>query len=366
MELSFVNNKRQINIDLAKVLAIIFMVIIHVLLEYFDDFSSGFNYVADSILGGPLSAPVFMISMGVGLAYSKNHDPKIIFKRGLNVFIIGYLLNLLTSLDVIYYNIVEGWSYEEIITNVLYGDILQFAGLALIFFSLLKRIKLNDLHILIVGLSLALITSFIPFIYSESYILTSLLGLFIPFIRYDELFMVFPLSVWFVFPSFGYWFANKLKNIVNLDRFYIIVGSISLGISLLAIGLESHYRVFMMGDFDELFYFMKFHDVLICIACCMALYALCHFIVRVLPNPVNNSIKTISNSLNITYIVHWIIVYYTSCFVYCFVDEIPTYTVYIILVLTILISIILGIFIKQKIRNKVEKNPKSTLRFLDA
>lgn len=110
------------------------MIIIHVLMSHVDDFSSGFNYVADSILGGLLSASVFMVSMGVGFAYSKKQDCKTLLKRGISLFIIGYILNIIIA-PYVFNQEGEKVILGEIYTYYFYGDIFQFAGLAMIFFS---------------------------------------------------------------------------------------------------------------------------------------------------------------------------------------------------------------------------------------
>ena len=80
----FPNKVRQVGIDLAKCLAIIFMVIIHTMAQFGVDPESTFYIVFDIIFGSILAAPVFMIAMGVGLAYSNKANPKHIIFRGIN------------------------------------------------------------------------------------------------------------------------------------------------------------------------------------------------------------------------------------------------------------------------------------------
>lgn len=364
-----INNKRQINIDLAKFLAIVFMMIIHVLLSYVDDFSTGFNYIASSILGGPLSAPVFMISMGVGFAYSRSQDPIKIIKRGINILILGYLLNIIIALNVyraIFDNAGLEVIIEEICLSFFYGDILQFAGLSMIVFGFLRKLKLNDHMILLIGILLSIISSLVPVINTDSYLLSITGGLFIPVNHSVELFMVFPLSVWFIFPAFGYWFGNRLKNINNLNKFYLIIGCISLIVSIIGIGLEAYYKAFMMSITDIEFYFMVTHDALLSIAATISIYSICHFIVKVLPDVINKFIVNVSNSLNIIYMISWIIIIFIEFIVYSFMEELSGLPLYLILIVIIIVTIYLGLIIKKAILKKLEKKPNSFVKYINA
>lgn len=361
-----VNNKRQINIDLAKFFALVFMIFIHALMVYTEDFSSGFKYVANTILGGPLSAPVFMVSMGVGLAYSKNQDPGKIFKRGVNILILAYILNIFMA--PMYMPETENVKMfiKELIPILFYGDILHFAGLSFIVFSLLKRLKLNDTVIMAVGILLSLISSLISVINIDRYLLSETVGLFLPMNSFDAIPVAFPFFAWFIFPAFGYWFGNRLKHIQNLTKFYLIMGGISLLISVAGLGIEMHQDAFMMSVAEEDFYYLKAHDAILSILATIAMYAICYFIVKILPEKVNYSIVTISNSLNIIYMLSWIVIIYTAVILYCFVEEVSGFPLYLIMVAKTAISICLGVKIKQMIINRVNKKPESFLKYLNA
>ncbi len=102
-----VNCSRQAELDLLKAFPILFMVIIHgyenlsvgrvdpaphTLLEHVPQF-----------LSGPATAPAFMFAMGVGIIYARSSTPGNLVKRGLKLFLGGYVLNaarsgILTSL----------------------------------------------------------------------------------------------------------------------------------------------------------------------------------------------------------------------------------------------------------------------------
>lgn len=89
-----VNRKRVPEIDIARALAVIFMVICHVFIELNVRYDV-LGLPIDGILGGPFAAPVFMFLMGIGMAYSRHSDAKWMFIRGLKLLAIAYPLTFL-------------------------------------------------------------------------------------------------------------------------------------------------------------------------------------------------------------------------------------------------------------------------------
>lgn len=91
-----VNTGRQQEVDMARVLAIVTMVFIHVfeIIEPHLEFEEWFHCVIEFI-GGPLSGPVFMTAMGIGMAYSNRQEAPLFARRGVFPIAQGYWLNLL-------------------------------------------------------------------------------------------------------------------------------------------------------------------------------------------------------------------------------------------------------------------------------
>ena len=92
------NENRQYNLDLLKALAIICMIFSHPVLVfalYRNGWDSGFLYIlGDIILGDYIAvAHAFMLSMGVGMVFSRKNDPASLVKRGIKIFLGGYVLN---------------------------------------------------------------------------------------------------------------------------------------------------------------------------------------------------------------------------------------------------------------------------------
>ena len=83
---------------MVKFLAIPFMICIH-FYEQFGSFDHAvkvpdtFFRNAMEFAGGPLAAPVFMFSMGIGMIYTHHDSPREHIKRGWKLLLTGYLLN---------------------------------------------------------------------------------------------------------------------------------------------------------------------------------------------------------------------------------------------------------------------------------
>lgn len=88
---------RQIEIDIAKFFAILFMILNHCLMvsESFEkSISIPIDKVIGHLLGCPFSTPVFMFSMGMGIIYSRNSNPRKMVKRGIKLILLGILVNV--------------------------------------------------------------------------------------------------------------------------------------------------------------------------------------------------------------------------------------------------------------------------------
>ena len=92
-----VNTGRQMELDIAKGLSIIFMVFINFLIlvgDFNHSISFIYNIVFADVLGGPCPAPIFMFCMGVGIVYSRHSQWDTMIKRGCILYLTGILVNL--------------------------------------------------------------------------------------------------------------------------------------------------------------------------------------------------------------------------------------------------------------------------------
>jgi len=136
-------NQKLIVFDFIRGLAVFFMVFVHVLGMYSKQSVqySAFGYTVD-FLGSPPAAPVFMFSMGVFfILSSKSDNLKTGLIKGFKLLLLGSLLSFLRN-DLLM--LLEGEPLVEAFRNktltaVFEVDILQFAGLAYIFMSLIRN-----------------------------------------------------------------------------------------------------------------------------------------------------------------------------------------------------------------------------------
>ena len=131
--------------DLARGLAIVFMIGVHVLWHWGapDTWTSPIGLVI-SFLGGPTAAPVFMFLMGASLAFSSRSSFSSLAVRGLWLLWLGYLLNFLRGVIPAYLGLSTGlvtadqiapFTLPWLATTV---DVHHLAGLSLIAIATLR------------------------------------------------------------------------------------------------------------------------------------------------------------------------------------------------------------------------------------
>jgi uncharacterized membrane protein len=131
--------------DLARGLAVVFMIGVHVLWHWGapDTWTSPIGQVI-SFLGGPTAAPVFMFLMGASLAFSSRSSFGSLAVRGLWLLWLGYLLNVLRGVIPAYLGLSTGvvtadqiapFTLPWLLTTV---DVHHMAGLSLIAIAALR------------------------------------------------------------------------------------------------------------------------------------------------------------------------------------------------------------------------------------
>ena len=131
--------------DLARGLAIVFMIGVHVLWHWGapDTWTSPIGQVL-SFLGGPTAAPTFMFLMGASLAFSSRTSFRSLAVRGLWLLWLGYLLNFLRGVLPAYLGLQTGVVTAEQIAPFTLPwlattvDVHHMAGLSLIGIAALR------------------------------------------------------------------------------------------------------------------------------------------------------------------------------------------------------------------------------------
>lgn len=366
---------RMYYLDFAKASAIVFMILIHTMQSLGGEAEDIVGVILNSFLGGFMAAPVFMTAMGVGFGCTRQQNPNHFISRGLNILCLGYILNLVRYLPLLIYEISLGeFTAENLVIELIEGDILHFSGLAMILFGLLKKLKLSDTKILIAAIAMSLINMAIPMITSDSLVLNGTAGhfIFVSYPGYEEgTFMDFPLFAWFIFPAFGYWLINRLNTPEKTEKFFKIALIPCLVVSMGASIFEYINNINMMtSDSDVFYYKMITIDAMISLCYVIFCFALFFFICKFLCNnsgeKILKGVSTFSNALNLIFMIHWVLEYLIAKVIIYEIMGI-SYNHLLGLGVSTFIAVaagFLGIWAKAAIKNRLTKKPNSILRFI--
>lgn len=304
-----VNKGRQLELDVARGLAVLFMILIH-FQQFFlpvDFMETGWALTVD-FLGGVPAAPVFMVIMGIGFVYTRNGSPQVFFRRGMMLILSGYLLNLMRGFlpALILW---QRTGYENYLFNgvkqLLYIDILQFAGLAMITFGCFRYWKLSNRSIAAVGVVLALLNFQVMGIKPENLLLEGLTGLFW---GSGEL-SFFPYLSWIFYPIVGYLFGSLLSRCTDKRFFYTIMGLGSSAVWFFSIFVLQGTYGLDIGLFSEYGYYH--HTLLGNIAFTgfvLGWVSLLFFLTPLIPAVAQKTIDRWSKNVTDIYYAQWVII----------------------------------------------------------
>ncbi|MCL3779238.1 DUF1624 domain-containing protein [Prolixibacteraceae bacterium JC049] len=312
-----VNTGRQLELDIARALAVVFMVFVHVQMTFSNEelAESFFGAVVD-FMGGIPAAPVFMFLMGVGFLYSSKSAYQLFIKRGILILLLGYCLNLLRDVipELIDF-IVSG--EEEALGSAIEGfidvDILQFAGVAMIFWGLVKKFRLNNYAIALLGILFPFLNMVLLNIQFENYVWQAITGLFWGSSKYSE----FPFFTWIAYPILGYLFANLLVRCNDKGKFYRLIISTSIPSLIISfwlfgfvlnqpLGMESELNYYHHNGFANIVYGLF----------CLFWISLIFFISNALPQVMVGALKRWSKNVTSIYFIHWVIIGWLSAIFY--------------------------------------------------
>ncbi len=326
-----VNTGRQFEIDIAKVVSIVWMVLVHVDeecysgIEFAPGLETGINLFIEFV-GGPLAAPIFMIAMGIGMVYSKKQEPKINAARGVKLIGQGYLLNIARgTIPCLLFFVLHGTQrlLPKSLEELLCLDILHFAGLVFLFFALVKYFKLDDLTLALAALLLLVIGATVNPIYPNE----ELASVWIGYFTYQNPLTPFPLFVWLIYPVTGYLFGKVLMRVASKAKFYIgllICGLVLFG-GFSSLLLASGYE--LSGLFiNENMYSQGPVKVFWILSIAAIWFSVLYFISLLLNKLefVNKLVAFMSRKINAIFITQWILIgwmtwgEYFDCAVYGF------------------------------------------------
>jgi uncharacterized membrane protein len=262
MNHDFSQNKRVYAVDLARGLAVLFMIGVHVLDTYSShELQHTVLGLIIAWLGGPPSAPVFMALMGVSFYYSRNTDLKFGIKRGLEIILLGYILNILRGILPIFVVSLLAPSVAESIPQAVANyhdafvelDILQFAGLSLIVMAIIRELKFNKYILLclsvIIGFISPMLWNITPNIPVAGYFLDYLWGDKPSSMMCIGNLVSFPFFPWFTFVLIGMFLGDSLTKSTNLHETFKKAGIIGCSIMIVSLIIIVPNMSYHMHDY---------------------------------------------------------------------------------------------------------------------
>lgn len=300
--------KRQLELDIAKGIAIMCMIAVHI------QSSLSVNEVIHSNAGGIIellgtlpAAPVFMFLLGTGAVYSRNNSLKNSVDRGLRIFALGYVLNILRTVIMFFPALLSGeWVNQTgwIIKSLLTVDILQFAGLAIICVGLIKKS----------GIGIHLILLLAVLIASTNYILLSFqtkndfVGASTGLLWGSWDWSAFPLISWIFYPMVGYCFGMLLKHAHSKKLFYKKTLFFSSATFLLLTFLSIYLNI-DTGLMTEVSYaHHTLYNNFLYTAFVLVWISVLFYVSTILPDIITHTLIRWSKHVNSMYIIHWVLI----------------------------------------------------------
>ena len=233
-----VNTGHQPEIDYLKTLLVFLMGICHVYSYFSVGILGPFAYFISFFLG----AGGCMLLMGIAMNYSRHKELKDFVFRGIALLTMGQSVNLIRNglPNLLAWWITGDKLFISRVLLFLQTDILSFAGISFLFFALLKKVKLSDKYILIIGIIMNNIAYLLYKIMKspDNYLFSQFVGYFLFTTNTETL---FPFCSYFIFVAFGYWIGGIYKKIDNKDKFYNIILFFCLPVAITYYYLRSCY-----------------------------------------------------------------------------------------------------------------------------
>ena len=313
-----VNRGRQVELDLVKGLAILFMLLVHC----FESFTSlpwepTWPNRLIFFLGGPPGAPVFMFALGVGLAYTRKNTPGDLARRGLRILLLGFAVAFFRdflSMYVLYLRTGDPADLAVGIEEALGVDILPFAGLAFLFFAAASKLKFQSVHYAAAALLGAAANLLLAGRVLSSPALNVIAGLIWGTSEYSW----FPFLTWIPYPIVGYLFGQLLVRCRDKARLYRLCLEISLPAAFAGWLLFRHYGIPIGWENYDYYSYVYFHHNLLgnllFITFVVAWISLFFFLAPRLPGFVVATLSRWSRNITEMYVIHWMIVAWSMIF----------------------------------------------------
>ena len=236
-----INAGRQPELDLLKALCILGMIIMHVIL----DLQAGASEAGQGQMFTELfGAATFMISMGIGMRYTRHQSAVSYLVRGFGLLTIGQFLNILRNVipNLIAYWITGKQLFIANVFLILQADILTFAGLSFLLMAVFRKCRLKGSVVLAISVIMSLISLILwkttaP---PSNYLASQFAGFFV--ITNAESY--FPLLNYFIFVAFGYFIGGYYPRIKDKNGLANRVMIICFPLTVIYYGLRFGLNLF--------------------------------------------------------------------------------------------------------------------------
>ena len=309
------NTGRQLELDIGKALPILCLPFVHCIIECCTDeqLAHGIPYLFDSVIGGPLSAPLFLFCMGATLNYSRIGTPGGIAKRGLKLIGFGFLLNIFRFLIPFLIGYAVTGDAERFLVPLpfwIFGnDVLIFAGTAFICLALMIRLRVPKWGMAAIALVFSVTGNFLCSTDLGSDALNIIGGWFIGTVNAkDQIISDFPLLNWLIVPVCGFIFGWLLLRVSDKKRFYLCFSPVLLIAAAVCFFFGIRGGIGMFGEGQNAYYHIYTSDVFICIAATMGLLGVYYAVSHILPKPILDFFSFVSRNITKFYCIHWVFV----------------------------------------------------------
>ncbi|MBR4456034.1 MAG: acyltransferase family protein [Solobacterium sp.] len=356
------NFGRQAEIDLAKAIPVLSLPFIHTVIECAssDSLNYGLPFIFDCFVGGPMSAPVYMFSMGLVLNYARQKGPKAMRRKALHLFLVGFLLNICRFLIPYLTGFALTGDVQHFLVPLPYkvfgNDVLQFAPLALVLLSFLQEKGFSDRKILSLAVLMSLVGWTLNDIDFHNPVLNVLLGHVMGTVDEAELVISdFPILNWFIFPAAGMIFGKAHRRLKDKAGFYRMVSPVCLAIVCIYYPLAMHYEWGMFGSGENAYYHLQFYEMPTFFCDIFALLGIYYLMTRVMPEKMMSFFRSISMGITEFYCVHWVLVIViTNVILYIIngTQELPVpETLLLSLAITVVTSVV--VLTNQKLKERM-------------
>lgn len=308
------NNNRILAIDLGRGMSVIMMMCVHTLWIYADKETQMDSWLGHLVHFIGKGTPMFLITMGISFTLSRSQSATASFKRGLWILAAAYLMNLLKFIvpivvfDAMPESFIQayGWTPPLQLQNYMFllltGDILQMAGVSLLFLGFIYAYSPNKYWILALAFAIAFASPYVRGLQlgvpGLDYICDLLWGK-----DYNVYFPVFP---WMSFILLGMFLGQCYKE-KGHDEAFLFRMFLPLGIGLTLVGGLLCYLDFAWHFAD--FFHLGFGGTLYLMGINLLLFWVINLlVVSVKPNIIFDFLYYCSKHVTSLYVIQWVLV----------------------------------------------------------